>query len=179
MLVAPRAEGFSLIEIAIALAIVSVLVVLSTPAITDFLVNSRIRSSAEAIANGLRQARMEAVKRNTAVQFVLGANDISIRDCQGDPVCAAPLVVYNETIGDSSNTQRVPTPAGATTVTWSALGVYLPTNPDASLPIQRIDINSPVITTETPLRVVADPAAGVGIRMCNPKFALPDPIGCP
>jgi hypothetical protein len=54
-----------------------------------------------------------------------------------------------------------------------------PNPADRSPSVQSIDVTSTRLARPHPLRVIADPSLGVGVRVCDPKFALPDPIGCP
>ncbi len=71
-------------------------------------------------------------------------------------------------------------PAGATKLTYSPLGQFRAPNPfGGSNPIRWVNLTNGAIASPHPLRVLADPALGVGVRVCDPKFALPDPIGCP
>ena len=59
----------SLIEIAVGLAIVAIVLTVGLPSFGTWVQNSKIRTAAESIQNGLQQARSEAVRRNTAVRF--------------------------------------------------------------------------------------------------------------
>lgn len=63
-------KGISLVEIAIALAIMGILFAASAPSFSDWIQNTRIRTAAESIQNGLALAKSEAVHRNTTAQFV-------------------------------------------------------------------------------------------------------------
>lgn len=65
-------HGVSLVELMIGLTIFAILLSVAVPNFSIFLQNSKIRTAAEAIQNGLNLARAEAVRRNTNVQFVLG-----------------------------------------------------------------------------------------------------------
>ena len=63
--------GFTLIELMIALVIGALLVMLAVPSFSSYLRDSEIRSTTESVANGLRVARTEALRRNLAVGFTL------------------------------------------------------------------------------------------------------------
>jgi len=63
-------KGISLIEIVIALAIMGILFAASAPSFTEWIQNTRIRTAAESMQNGLSLAKSEAVHRNTTAQFV-------------------------------------------------------------------------------------------------------------
>ncbi|MCK9389927.1 MAG: GspH/FimT family pseudopilin, partial [Sulfuritalea sp.] len=61
----------SLVELAIGLLIVGTLLALAAPSYTGWIQNTKIRTTAEAILNGLQLARAEAVRRNTQIRFQL------------------------------------------------------------------------------------------------------------
>lgn len=64
-------RGFSLVEIVIGLVIVGILTAMAMPAFGTWAQNSQIRNAADSIQNGLQQARVEAIRRNTPVRFQL------------------------------------------------------------------------------------------------------------
>lgn len=64
-------RGFSLIELLVGIVILGVLMAMAVPRFSDWLRNARIRTSAEAIQNGLQLARAEAVRRNATARFQL------------------------------------------------------------------------------------------------------------
>lgn len=66
-----RQRGFSIIEIAVVLVVLALILTSSMPSINSWLRNIRLRNQAEAIQNGLQQARNEAVRRNRAIGFYL------------------------------------------------------------------------------------------------------------
>ncbi len=75
MLIAQKSlAGVTLIELMIAITILGILLVLGLPESFKWMQNTRIRTSAESISNGLQLARGEAVRRNTRVEFVLTAD---------------------------------------------------------------------------------------------------------
>ncbi|WP_268238359.1 GspH/FimT family pseudopilin [Silvimonas iriomotensis] len=65
----PRQRGVTLIELVIVLAITALLVALSAPALQQYMLNNRIRAVAEQMRDGIQKARLEAVRRNTPVNF--------------------------------------------------------------------------------------------------------------
>lgn len=64
-------RGMSLVELAIGLAIVGILLALAAPSYSTWIQNTKIRTTAEAILNGVQLARAEAVRRNTQIRFYL------------------------------------------------------------------------------------------------------------
>ena len=71
-------RGFSLIELMLAVVIVSLVLAKGLPTVMDYIRNDRIRSAAEEVRDGLHTARMEAIRRNTTVNFVPNATGWSV-----------------------------------------------------------------------------------------------------
>lgn len=65
------AAGFSLIELAITLSLLGVLLAMALPAFGTWTRNAKARAVAESLANGMRSAQAEAVRRNRQVVFSL------------------------------------------------------------------------------------------------------------
>ncbi|HZR70016.1 MAG TPA: GspH/FimT family pseudopilin [Burkholderiales bacterium] len=198
-----RERGFTLVEIAIALAVVVILLKLGAPSFADWLQNLQTRAATEAVLNGLQAARAEAVRRNTQVRFqfvsdltascALSATSlnwvVSVGDPSGkcnqsiDTATPGPVVQGRAAQEASPNATLAITPSGTappvTTVTFNALGGVVPQNADGSLPITQVDLSNPMVTgpTARPLRVVV--SAGGSIRMCDPAVTAPDPRACP
>lgn len=83
-------RGFSLIELMVGLAITSAILMVAMPNIKVYLLDSRIRTAAQAYYDGIQLARAEALRRNTDVSISLtddgkgwkvsaGGNDISVK----------------------------------------------------------------------------------------------------
>jgi type IV fimbrial biogenesis protein FimT len=63
--------GFSLIELMVTLTIMGLLMLAGLPSFSQWLANAKVRSVAEEIANGLRTAQAEAMRRNRLTAFVV------------------------------------------------------------------------------------------------------------
>jgi len=63
--------GFSLVEMLIVIGIISVLLGLAAPSYRAWTQSTKIRGTTEAILNGIRLAKSEAVRRNTTLRFQL------------------------------------------------------------------------------------------------------------
>jgi type IV fimbrial biogenesis protein FimT len=66
-------RGLSLIEVMVVVTIIGILLMLSVPSFGNWIANSRVRSVAEEVQNGVRLAQAEAVRRNRQVVFALTA----------------------------------------------------------------------------------------------------------
>ena len=60
-------KGFTLVELITVIAIIGIIAAIATPALMAVLPNVRLREGARTVYQTLMQAKMEAVKRNTAV----------------------------------------------------------------------------------------------------------------
>lgn len=63
------AMGFTLIEVMVAVTVLSMLMVLAVPALGDWVRNARVRSAAEALRSDLQMARAEAIRLNTGTRL--------------------------------------------------------------------------------------------------------------
>ncbi|TDR48564.1 type IV fimbrial biogenesis protein FimT [Tahibacter aquaticus] len=89
-----RPQGFTLIELMIALAILCLLLMLGMPIYSTWITNTRIRNAAESIQNGLRLARVEAVQSGRPARFEMQGTQAGWTVCSPAPTtpgsCAAP-----------------------------------------------------------------------------------------
>jgi len=64
-------RGVTLVELMTGLVLVGIVLMLALPAFTTMTQNTRIRNAAESILVGLNAARIQALQRNQAVEFLL------------------------------------------------------------------------------------------------------------
>jgi type IV fimbrial biogenesis protein FimT len=69
-----RSRGFNLIELMVVLALISGTLAMAAPSMGDWLVKSRQRNLAKAIAHATALARTEAIKRNDRVTVCISAD---------------------------------------------------------------------------------------------------------
>jgi type IV fimbrial biogenesis protein FimT len=173
-----RARGFTLIELMIAISIFAFLIMLAGPMYADFMGNTQIRNAAESTLSGLRVAQAEAVKRNAQVAFVLTpATGWQVVGTDADGV-ATTIQTYSFSDGAAKATIT----ADATRVTFDGLGRIVQPNPDGTVPIQLVQVTNTNVsaTSRRDLNVVVGlDSKGFGVKMCDPKFAATDPVGCP
>lgn len=178
-------RGFTLLELAVALTIAGMLLMLGMPSFTTFLRNSEVRSTTESISNGLRAARSEATRLNRPVSFTLAPGTdaswaINIFDPLGGTLIQPPIQQYSRfEVGKSAQVARLP--ASAVSVTFNGLGRIISPSPIVTANLQRIDVSSLVDGEARTLRVYVDDVHG--IRMCDPDPALkaltpPDARAC-
>jgi type IV fimbrial biogenesis protein FimT len=164
--------GVSLVELMIIVAIIGILAAVGAPSYREWIENSKIRNGASSILNGIQKARASAVLNNAQVRFVLGANSAWTVGCVvATAVCPASIEQRASTDGSSTSVTTTTLPGGATTVTFSNLGIA---NAGG---LTRVTVdNSTTYSGKRPLRI--DIGASGSARMCDPAFSLPDPKGC-
>lgn len=162
---ASRHHGFSMVEMAVTLAVLGILMASAMPSLGDWMVNARIRNTAESIQEGLQKARAEAVRRNQSVTFwMVTTSDPKVLsdDCTtnatggswvvslADPTskCAtapstttAPQIVAARAVGNGGEGVSVSATqsdgsTGATSVTFNAFGQVA-----NGAPIRQITVN--------------------------------------
>ncbi len=201
---ARRQAGISIVEIAVSLAVLSLLLGLVVPSASVWLANARIRSSAESLLGGLQQARNEAVRRNRDVSFWLVSEptvgqieascSLSSRTrswvvsgispaglCESAPsVDVAPMLVTKAAGGSTGagvNASGVDAALNpATNVRFNGFGQTAGTV-GGEPPLAQIDIDNGVAGNDfRPLRIQI---RGSQIRLCEPRVtAADDPRRC-
>ena len=75
---APRFRGFTLIELMVVVALISVILVLAIPSFTGMLARKRLEGVALELGTDLQYARSEAVQQNAQVQVIVRSNCYAI-----------------------------------------------------------------------------------------------------
>jgi type IV fimbrial biogenesis protein FimT len=178
--------GFSLIELLIAITIISIAAMLGIPSYRAWIQDTQIQNAANSALNGLQRAKAEAVKRNTNIEFVLGTSFPWQIQLPGNtalcPSYGATLLVCSSNAG-AKNVTSTATPTNADTITFNNFGRIVPNATANALGIttslSQIDFNSAVLTTSSrKLRVTV--GAGGNVKMCDPdtSLAATDPRKC-
>ncbi|PPC79544.1 MAG: type II secretion system protein GspH [Methylotenera sp.] len=178
-----RHSGFSMIELMIAVAVVSVLATFALPSYRIWIENTRIRNAAESINTGLQKARVEALKRNADIKFQLGVGaEWTIGCVNATADCPDPIETKVVKDGASSSISVTATPVGSATLVFTSLGrVRSAIEGAPEDPFTQLDIdNTSVSGSESrDLRILIN-AGGAG-KLCDPYTGLSDtdPRKCP
>jgi type IV fimbrial biogenesis protein FimT len=159
--------GFTIIELAVVVAVLGILVTIAVPSFQAMIINSQVRNAAESIANGLQKARGEAVARNRNVEFVLGADSSWVVRLAGGADIETRLA--SEGSRDVTRTAVASDfTTAATTVTFNGLGGVV-ANAGSPAPPTLVRVNLTAPGTNRPLRVTIE--AGGNAKMCDPGLA--------
>lgn len=190
-----RPAGFTLIEIIVTIAIVAMLLALAAPSMLTWIQNTQLRNAAESILGGIKQARYEAVSRNTTVAFELEdpnstqwhvcLYDVTVNTCKaaapdlrsGGPSDGSPNARAGvETVFTDFNNPLDPGLAVPALVAFDSFGRVAPSSPTN---IARVDVRNPVLAPADERRLSIFIGVGGSVRMCDPQLALAvNPQGC-
>lgn len=187
------ARGVSLVELLIALAAFSILLMLAVPNMATWIQNTQIRTAAEGMQAGLNLARAEALRRNTTVRFQLvdaldagcvlsqtgknwvvslGAAASGCHHAAQDPAETTVQIIQKRS-GEEGSPNAVVTASGGSEVWFNGLGRLI-TPPTAPAPITQINITNPAGACKTaggnePMRCLRiTVTTGGQVRTCDP-----------
>lgn len=183
-------RGFTLIELMVGIAIISMMLFFLIPSMGAWLQSSQIRNATESIQGALQLARAEAVRRNTPVEMVLtsvagggNATDWVVRcvtpsaTCPG--VAQVQTFIQERSAGEGSPNAAVTVNPAMSTIVFTGNGRISP------VPAGNITLNVTHVTANSCiadggdfrcLRLVVSP--GGQARMCDPSLVAPNPRAC-
>lgn len=187
------ARGFTLVELMVTVVLLGSLMALALPAMNGWVRNSRIRTVADTLQNGLRLAQAEAVRRSRQTVFSLTADTnpsdglTAVENGANWSVNFIPLLT-DETgstfIEGGGLTGLAPDVqiTGPATLCFNSLGrVVGNTSPGTGVTCnaQPAEYRIAIPNADRPLRVLV--ALGGQVRLCDPAKTLSNahPDGCP
>lgn len=177
-----RQQGFTLVELVVALSVLAILMAVAVPNFREMLLNFQVRAAAEGLNTGLQLARAEAIRRNANVVFTLSSNatwtigcQVVVADADSDGVDDCPEVIQNKAATEGAVSVAVDVvPAGATSVTFNGLG-RVTFNNDGSNVMRQIDIAA----TEGNANGLRILIRGGSVHFCDPNIStVGDPRVC-
>lgn len=178
-------KGFTLIEMAMVMAILAITLSYAVPYTRSWIENTRIRSAADSLQNGLRLAQMEALKRNQQVEFVLTNTSPTVANVGlltanangknwvirvDTSTTATPAYSFIQSKAGNEGSSSVAVASSSATIIFSALGRVA-----GAIAQAQIDFDTP-LADDRPLRVVISPAGR--IKMCDPAKPAGDAQSC-
>lgn len=178
-------RGFGIIEFMITIVIIALLLVLGVPAFTEWIQNSQIRTHAEATLAGLQHARMEAVHRNRAVEFIFTSTSpepANINTHTGSingPHWVVRIFQASGTYGVDDFIESRSSAEGSSNVTINASQSSIVFNGMGRLSgggAATIDFGSTSGAATRPLRITV--STGGQVRMCDPALPIGNVQAC-
>jgi type IV fimbrial biogenesis protein FimT len=171
-------SGFTLIELMITITIVSILTLFAMPSYKTWIANSRVRTTTEAIQNGLMLAKGQALAKNAKVQLVLTSSSPDVANVNTVTASTAGsgwmVRVYQTTSFTSADfiQGRSVAEGGVNTTVAAGQSTFVFTGVGGLSPIPAADIAINVSGTgsDRPLRI--EVSQGGAIRMCDPSASL-------
>jgi type IV fimbrial biogenesis protein FimT len=169
---ARASDGFSVVELMIAVLILSIVLAKTIPSVMDYIRDDRIRSVAEEMRDGLHAARMEAIRRNTTINFVPNATGWSV---VAPGVAGAPDEILHARTAKTAELSLATAASGAN-VAFNGSGRL------TTAGVFSVDIRSSTVQCQADggearcLRL--NVASGGMIRMCDPALPAGNPQAC-
>jgi type IV fimbrial biogenesis protein FimT len=169
-----RQPGFTLIELLIGLSIAVILVVMAVPMYIAWVSDNQTANAASTVADGLRMAQGEAIRRNATVEFTLSGTGWTIQQPSG---AAIRVAKFPE---GSKYTVLTTFPLGTNTVTFNSFGIIVPNATAPVAPFTQINVTTAPGTRDLRVLVGGAPGSSYGIRVCDPNIPIAgDPKKCP
>jgi type IV fimbrial biogenesis protein FimT len=199
-----RVRGFTLIELVVTMGVLALLVVLAVPNLATWMQSARVRTSAEFIENGLRQAQAEAIKQNREVAFILTTSAANATTFPTPTTGATGTYWYAVTVpwtianaafgaktfvatGPTSTDSSQVTVTGPATICFSSYGRLTAISSDTSATPVTCGAGAsatyavaPTSANANALKLNVTVSAAGQVRLCNPAKLLINgfPDGC-
>ncbi len=162
------AGGFTLVEMAIALTIAALLIVMTVPSYSAWMQSAQIRTAAESVRNGLQLARASAMAQNTRVAFTLNGNDWSV-----DTVATG---INIQARADRNGTPNAVIASNLNPIVFNGLGRV---TPPAAATFSVTNVLGACQSAGGAYRCLnVSVLAGGQIRLCDPNLAAGDAQSC-
>ena len=178
--------GFTLIELVVVIAIAAILAAAAVPNFKEWITNSRVRTTAESIQNGIMLAKAEAVRRNAKVQFVLtdsepivgNVNTITASTSGRSWMVRLYRATGSYVASDFIQGRSIAEGGTGTTVAGGQSNfVFTGTARLSPIPGATVNVNVNATGATRPLRITV--SQGSAIRMCDPALSIASSaMGC-
>lgn len=161
----------------ITVAVIGITASIAVPSYRAWIQNTKVRTAAESILNGIQKARSEALMRNTPVRFTLGANSAWTVECVTpatracNDLTSGVVETRSSSDGGTATAVVTPTPGGANNVTFTGLGVKSTT---AGNQLTQVAVS--FAGADRNLNITL--GAGGNVRLCDPNAKSTDPRKC-
>jgi type IV fimbrial biogenesis protein FimT len=167
-----RCRGISVLETLIVVAIMGLLLAAAMPSAGEYMNNARIRGVAEQVRDGLSRARMEAIRRNSTVNFVPNGTGWSVVVPASGQIAAVTVASRSPYAAESLVTAQ----PSADQIAFNGAGRLTTAGP---FTVNVTETGGTCAASGGPARCLRISAVrGGNIRMCDPAQASSKPEGC-
>lgn len=152
-----RQRGFTLIELIVTMAIAAILTVIAIPSFYHMVIGQRLDSQANNAIMVLQQAKGDAIRQGTWVQFCSDNATLNTTDTLGS-ACSAAGAVYAQTLDAQGNPQttllqtgwslpsQIQISGSVNAVRFNGLGIAQAPGNTSPLTLTVVDFCSPALT---------------------------------
>lgn len=180
-----RNSGFTLIEMMIVVVIVAILTVIALPSVAEWLQNSRTRSVADSVQNGIRFAQSESARVSRLMKFVSTPTSWSVKVVQitgsSSPIdTMANTVLQQSPSGNLDFVTITPDTSGHTVLEFNDMGrVSASSTETGTFTSLTADASFTVANSKGTRQLTIKVSPAGKVRMCDPdKSIATDPGGC-
>lgn len=169
-----RHEGFTLIEMLTAVAVLAISMAFAAPAFQSWIANTQVRSAAQQITNAVQLAKSESLRRNALVKLTIDASNNWIVSCV---IVSAdcPAIIQQQKSGETKTARLVTQFSEGSNVAFNSLGqLAVPLSKSGPL---FITIKNPDTRINAQIRIQISQTGNV--RQCPKESASSTPITTP
>ncbi|WP_269533708.1 GspH/FimT family pseudopilin [Chitinimonas sp. BJYL2] len=172
-------RGFTLIEMMVTIALLTIALGIAVPEMRSWLEIRKTRAAAEALLDGVRLARQEALTRNAGVEFRYdSATRTWAIGCAAVTTTCPATIRSREVYRAGNSTSITVNPTGTSILTFTGIGTRRATNADTSAPMQLLTASSTLSSIDQEYAIAI--TAGGQNKLCDPAVATAgDPRKCP
>jgi type IV fimbrial biogenesis protein FimT len=182
MLVKMRSAGFSLIEMMVVVVIIAIVTMAGLPSVAEWLQNSRTRSVAESLQNGIRYAEGEAARLNRLTTITTTSSGWTVtytKIASGNDTLATTL--QSSPRDNLSYVTITPDASAHTALQFNDLGrVFAASSATGTFTALTADATFTVANSKGPRKLSVKVSPSGKVRMCDPDktFSDTNPGGC-
>ena len=160
-----RMRGVTLIELVIAMAVLAILLAAGMPTFSTWIQNTRTRTAANSLLQGLQLARQEAIRNNARVQFQLDGDGWTVGCATATADC--PAVIQSKT--KAASTPITVSDGGVGTYVFDQMGYLRVPALAAGTVSTAINVSNTALAEADSRNLRIMLTSGGLVKLCDPK----------